>query len=56
MDLNLKGVGDAVPAAASWPSDLSDADIFTSAGAIFHSARDAVARPAPDALAQFDAG
>ena len=55
MDLNLKGVGEA-----PWRSDLSDADVFTTALAeltatIFQTTLDAVARPAPDAPAQFDA-
>jgi hypothetical protein len=60
MDLNLKGVDDAVPSAASWRRELSDADVFTTALAeltatIFQTTLDAVARPAPDAPAQFDA-
>ena len=60
MDLNLKGVGDAVQATGSWRSDLSGPDLFTTAMAgltvtIFQTTRGAVARPAPGALAQFDA-
>jgi hypothetical protein len=55
MDLNLKGVGEA-----PWRSDLSDADVFTTATAmlaatIFQTTSDAIARPALDALARFGA-